>query len=139
MGYLINLTLHDSLYWFDLMMYSHWWKGKQETKYFKWYFKCSVLTIMSYYIVQVPLPLSQLAHLCHGGAPLCSEVTDLLKDCPLGTWNGQIVPFPPSWGRASECYQAARLNAAGHSRNQLNKVTITSTSPVLLSLSPNWV
>lgn len=28
---------------------------------------------------------------------------------------------------------------AGHSRNQLNKVTITRASPVLLSLCPNWV
>lgn len=28
---------------------------------------------------------------------------------------------------------------AGHSRNQLNKVTITSASPALLSLSSNWV
>lgn len=59
----------------------------------------------------MPLPLSQLAHLCHCGAPRHSEVRGLLKDAPLGMRKVERLPLSLShWDRISGGYQAAHLN-----------------------------
>lgn len=59
----------------------------------------------------MPLPLSQLAHLCQCGGSRLGEVRGLLKDAPLGTRRVERLPLSLShWDRISEGYQAAHLN-----------------------------